>query len=1006
MKPALRRPGIVLATVAAMTFGALAATSGAQAGTPIDTENIAAQIGEVPGTTVEHTYIVEMAGQPVVAYDGSIAGLKATRPSKGSKIDPNSAAVTKYVEYLDASHANALAKVGGTVGYDYRYSYNGFTAELTDVEASKLLSQPDVLAVTKDQKLQLATADTPRFLGLEDEGSLWSRLGGPVASKNRPSAGDGVIVGIIDSGIWPENASFSDRGANGKRVFQQIPGWHGKCVPGQGWIGSNCNQKLIGAQWFNSGFGGNAGIRAQFPYEFLSTRDYDGHGSHTASTAAGNHGVRASVEGLEYEISGIAPGARIAAYKVCWGTGDEGGCFGADSVAAIDRAVADGVDVLNFSISGSLSSFRDPVEIAFLFANDAGVFVAASAGNSGPDASTVAHNSPWLTTVAASTHDRASIGAFISNIDGEEYVGASLASREVTAELVDAGTAAAAGASDDDARLCVPGSLDPVLVTGKIALCDRGAIARTDKSLAVKQAGGVGMVLVNVGVNSVNADVHFVPSVHVQDDDQNTTNDALHAAFQLTGATGTILEATPTTAIAPAMAPFSSRGPALAGAGDQLSPDITAPGVDVLAAVSPAGNNGRNHDFLSGTSMSGPHIAGVGALLSDLHPTWSPAAMRSAIMTTAYQTDTAGDVFGDVFDFGAGHVAPNTAADPGLVYDANIVDYLGFLCGGTLGQGFCDANGIPTLDPSDLNQASIAIGSLAGTQTITRTVTNVGQAGTYTVDVQDVDGVDVVVSPSSFDIGAGQSVTYTVTFTTNSSATLNEYTSGAIVWTDGVHSVRSPVAVRPVAVAAPEEITATGDTSYEVGFGFSGDFSTDVRGLIAAEEIVGTVVDDPDNDINASLASGVGYTLHVLEVPAGTTVARFSLFDEFTSGADDDLDLYIFDGGFNFVGQSGSGTSDEQVDVVNPTSAVYVAIVHGWQTDGGVPSDYTLFNFNVPADDLGNMTVDAPSPVVQGDTGEVSLSFDGLVAGTKYMGAVDYTLAGAAGGSTIIRVDP
>ena len=349
-------------------------------------------------------YLVEMADMPAVAYKGGIAGLKATAPKKGQKIDPNSTHVVKYVAYLNNKHADALGKVGGRKIYDYTYSYNGFAANLTLEQANKLAAMDGVLAVNADELMTLDTSSTPDFLGLTEPDSLWDAT----------MRGEDVIIGIIDGGIWPESLSFSDRtgtngnaSKNGKLDYQQIPGWHGKCVPGENFTASNCNQKLIGAQYFNSGWGGNAGIDAQLPWEYNSPRDFGGHGTHTASTAGGNANVPTTGAAAVFgSVSGIAPRARIAAYKVCWQTPTGGSCFSSDSVAAIDQAVADGVDVMNFSISGSRTSFRDSVEIAFLYAADAGVFVAASAGNSGPSSSTVAHPGPWLTTVAAGTHNR------------------------------------------------------------------------------------------------------------------------------------------------------------------------------------------------------------------------------------------------------------------------------------------------------------------------------------------------------------------------------------------------------------------------------------------------------------------------------------------------------------------------------------------------------------------------------------------------------------------------
>jgi hypothetical protein len=389
MKHSIRMPMHALALALGLAVGALPPTAVAAS----DGANAAVKAKK----PTNNAYIVRMADAPVVAYDGGIAGYQATRPAKGQKIDPNSAKVLRYADFLTRKHDAALAAVGGGKKlYSYKFSFNGFAAELTEAQVAKLQAMPGVLAIEKDEARSLDTSSTPGFLGLNAPGGLWDQLGGV------KSAGENVIIGIVDGGIWPESLSFSDRtGQNGnaskdgKLSYQQIPGWHGRCVPGEAFTASNCNQKLIGAQYFNQGWGGNAGIDAQLPWEYNSPRDFGGHGTHTASTAGGNNNVpttqAASVFG---PVSGIAPRARIAAYKVCWETETTGSCFNTDSVAAIDQAVADGVDVINFSISGSLTSFRDAVEIAFLYAADAGVFVAASAGNSGPTTSTVAHPGP------------------------------------------------------------------------------------------------------------------------------------------------------------------------------------------------------------------------------------------------------------------------------------------------------------------------------------------------------------------------------------------------------------------------------------------------------------------------------------------------------------------------------------------------------------------------------------------------------------------------------------
>lgn len=930
-------------------------------------------------------YVARMIDAPVVAYEGGIQGLPATKPAKGEKINPSSGQVKKYVEYLDAQHNATLDKVGARDKkvYDYRYSFNGFAAWLTPAQVVALKARPDVLGVWADELVEMDTATTPDFLGLTAEGGLW----------DTGFTGEDVIIGLVDSGIWPESLSFSDRtGQNGnaskdgKLSYQQIPGWHGKCVPGEEFNASMCNQKLIGAQYFNASWGGNAAIDALRPWEFNSARDYNGHGTHTSSTAGGNSDVPAEVGGVDLgTISGMAPRARIAMYKALWSTEDASTASGytGDLVAAIDQAVADGVDVINYSISGSTTIMNDFVAISFLYAADAGVFVASSAGNNGPGASTVAHNTPWQTTVAAGTHDRYYAGT-VTLGDASVYSGASIDSRGAgPSDLVYAGDAGDA--------LCAIGSLDPAVVAGKIVVCDRGIYARVDKSYAVMEAGGIGMVLANVTPASLNADLHYVPTVHVD----HVDGAAIRAYAQTAGATATLAGGIYEAVEAPAVAAFSSRGPALAGAGVLLKPDIMAPGVDVLAAVAPPGNNGRNFDFYSGTSMSSPHIAGIAALIMDAHPDWSPMMVKSAIMTTASTMTNEDDpIPGGYFDYGAGQVVPNSAGDPGLVYDAGWNDWLGFLCGtsNAVDPSTCallESFGYST-DPSDLNYPSVASGSLCGPQTIYRTVTNVGPAGTYNVSVDAPAGIDVTVDPASLTLGAGESATYGVTLVPNTTAVVGDYTFGSLTWSDGMHNVRSPIAVKPVTFAVPAEVSGVGiegSLEFEVTFGFSGAYTAAPHGLEPALMTEGNVPDDPGDSF---APFGPGTTLHMINVPAGSAYARFSLFDAYTDG-NDDLDLYVYYPSGSYAGGSGSGTSAEQVDVPSPPAGDYYVFVHGWGTDGP-EANYTLFSWSVPAAaSSSNMTLTAPTTVGLGDTATITVDWYGLDAGTKYLGAVSHT---------------
>ena len=514
------------------------------------------------------------------------------------------------------------------------------------------------------------------------------------------------------------------------------------------------------------------------------------------------------------------------------------------------------------------------------------------------------------------------------------------------------------------------------------------------------------MVLTNLtDGESLNADLHSIPTVHVN----GTNGTAIKAYIDSAGASATASlsqAVVNTTAPAPDVAAFSSRGPSLAGGGDILKPDFMLPGVDILASVAPPGNAGKDFDIYSGTSMSSPHVAGVAALLTQAHPAWSPAAMRSAMATTADTTSRPG--LTQPFNVGSGHVRPNMMVNPGLVYDAGFNDYLAFL----KGQGLCCASSasIPALDASDLNQPSLAVGDLAGIQTLTRRVTNVGgAAATYTATVVAPAGF-TVSTPAPLTLAAGETKSFSVTIT-RTDAPLNVYRFGSLTWSDGTHSVRSPIVVRPVALAVPAELTlggTSGATSYGIKTGYNGTLAYTKRGLIPSQVFSGTVPDDPTSNFNTGNPAGnQGITTHDIVVPAGTTVFRISMFDAETDG-DDDIDLYLYrinpDSSLTLVGLSGGGTSAEQIQLANPTAATYRLFVHGWETDGP-DANYSLHSWTLGTADAGNMTVTGPATATIGGTGTVNLSWTGLDAGKRYLGAILYQEGATTHATSIVRVD-
>jgi len=1001
-----RRAIVCAATAVVVAFGVTSAGS-AQAATQADSKS---------------TYIVQLSGAPIASYTGDIPGLAATKPSKGTRVDTRSAAAVAYRSHLKAERTNVLGKAGlssrPTV-YNYDVALNGVALKLTADEATRLEHTAGVLRVWKSEVFKTDTISTPAFLGLDGANGVWNTQYGDPAH-----AGEGVIVGVLDTGFWPESPSFAPLSEPRPDAAIIASKWHGTCDTGSDPNPKNnvsCNNKVIGARWFDAG-----GLSNSVPDEFLSPRDRNSHGSHTASTAAGDHGANAVINGVTVgSASGMAPAARLAVYKIGWQQPD-GTASGSteDIAAAIDQAVQDGVDVINLSFSGSQTFVVDPVELAFMFAADAGVFAAVSAGNSGPTASTVAHNSPWLTTVAASSHDRSfSRTATLGN--GTVLTGPGTGPAVPSAPLVYSSTVGKAGADPTQVTLCFSGTLDPAKVTGKIVACDRGVNARTDKSLAVKQAGGVGMILMNTSPNSLNADFHFVPSIHVSDVDRTTVLNYITSAGA--GATASLSASTQVKVEAPAMAAFSSNGPARAGGGDLLKPDITAPGVDVIAAVSPAGDNGNLYDAESGTSMSSPHIAGLAALLVGKNPTWSPTAVRSAMMTTATQTDNAGKPIvgpdgvhnATPLNFGAGHVVPSAMFDPGLVYESDLTDWVRYGCG--IGQfqlvfvaSVCQAFG--SIDPSNLNYPTIAVGDLAGGQTVTRTVTNVmtDAAGIYDVQVNAPAGTTVKVSPTHLVIPPGQSRSFSVTIT-RTNAPLGQYTFGSITWVEEKgatsphsHSVRSNIAVRPVALAAPLEIAGSGGSgsaAITVSPGYTGTLNAAPKGL-AADTGTSQVLNGVNTNFNtANPQPGPAVLKVTTTVPAGTRLARFATFDaDYPAGTD--LDVFVYRSGTNqLLGSSAGGTAEEIVTFNNPTGAYDIYVVQFALAGGATSQTVKEHAFVVPNGTTA--TALTTSPATQSVTTSVSATVNagwaGLAAGL-YLGVVDFNDGTNAIGSTIVTV--
>jgi uncharacterized repeat protein (TIGR01451 family) len=608
---------------------------------------------------------------------------------------------------------------------------NGVAMVVPADQVGEIAKLPNVEAVYPDELLQPQTDNSPQFIGAP---TVWSQLGG------QESSGDNVVVGVIDTGIWPEHPSFSDPDPSSKAYGAPPPPlsgtrqcqFSGGANPGPAFT---CNNKLVGAYRFMSTYTSQQPL---VPGEYTSARDDDGHGTHTASTAAGNGSVQASIFGISRGIvSGITPRARVIAYKVC----GLAGCYGSDSAAAVQQAILNGVNVINFSISGGANPYTDAVEQAFLDAYAAGVFVAASAGNAGPTPDTTDHRGPWVTTVAASTQNRAfettativGSGGVTLTLTGTSITQGITTSLPITVPITD--------------TICL-GPFSPGTFTGKVVVCKRGNNGRADKGYQVFQGGAAGMILYNqsASVTDVETDNHYLPAVQIQYSQGQSLLTFLAAN---PGATTTWPAGVKVSAQGDVMASFSSRG----GPGQTVGvskPDITAPGVQILAGASPQhipsdtalGPEGEWFQAIAGTSMSSPHIAGAGALMKAQHPDWTPGQIKSALMTTAWTqvVKEDGTTPANAFDDGSGRVNLNVAGDPGLTFGSTAVQFV------TLQNNLWDAN-----------YPSVYVPAMPGAITVQRTAHSLlGSASQWKLEVKGKSANDFTVTvPPTLAVPAG-----------------------------------------------------------------------------------------------------------------------------------------------------------------------------------------------------------------------------------------------------------
>ena len=1074
-------------------------------------------------------YIVELEAPPAAAMQASneaAAGTdRRTAMRNAGRLDINDSRVRQHISKLRAAKNKLLGEVGALQDeiYSYNYSFNGMAVMLTPTQAEQLGYKRGVKGVWEDQQRVVMSGDTAAFLGLlNSDNGLHEGL---------DLKGEDIIVGIIDSGIAPNHPSFADREreedrdipnicdndwarssllgrwlcgeyyGDGPRVYNDPPArWQGTCESGEGFDSDACNNKLIGARVFQEGFLASGDID---PGEFNSPADADGHGTHVASIAAGNELKTTEVFNQKAgAIRGIAPRARVAVYKACFlrNEATRATCSLADLVKAIDQAVRDGVDVINYSIGSLDFSLIDPDDLALLRAADAGILSAVSAGNDGaPEPGSIGTiespgATPWVITVGATSRPGNRIAAGVT-VNNPPAVAGIYESREAafTPSLQNRGALngqlilvddddtstedADTGGSINDGCTAAANAGE---LNNRIAFIQRGNCRFDTKIENAANAGARAAVvfsndqdiLVMQGDDSKGS----IPAVMIGQADGELLRDKLNEG-RIVGIT---LDATTTLSFATTdntLTNFSARGPDP----DFLKPDVVAPGKTLLGGHTPDvanGFQGEQFQYLTGTSQAAPQIAGLAALIKEARPEWSPAEIKSAIMTTSRQDITREN--GDPttpFDIGAGQIVPNSAIDPGLLYDVPTDDFNEFLCRST-GQKFRQVNcrrllrRNSILRANDLNLPSIQVNDLVATRRVTRRVRNPGEPQTFTASLNVPEGIDVQISPTELQLGTDQEAEYTVSFT-GDGQTLNEWLFGDITWESDTHSVYSPFAAIATFFDVPTELVgsgATGSLQLPVQFGYTGNYAATTSGLLAPcvfpldendTDCVGSedavvLGDNLDNyEFSIPVVPARGVTRFEFTLDPEQVHLRVALFDALTDGDAfvegalpgdyDDLDLYIWKCGnpatnqvfynlgddvpvvstadgdtavladefecdaseVNLIGTSFNElTSDEVVDVPQPTAGYYIIDVHGFDVDtndspAGAQFNALVWSFGA-APEVNNLALsDVPASVTSGSVADISLDWSGLPAGLFLGGVIhsdgeteliDYTL--------------
>ncbi len=738
--------------------------------------------------------------------------------------------------------AESLGRAPG-LRHRYRHAVNGIALRLSDSEAARLQANHPMWTLSKERIYRTHTDAGPAWVGAE---SVWQGGNG--------NLGEGAVIGVLDTGINSGHPAFAEVGEDGYQHINPRGRFYGLCQSGQ----VTCNNKLIGIYDFTDE-GQQLGI------------DSIGHGSHVASIAAGN--VRSatfqtSAVPLETMVSGVAPHANVISYKVCQVDDDldgnpSGTCPGSAILAGLDQLAIDLPDVVNYSIGSDPDNpWVEPISLAMLNIRAAGTLIVTSAGNSGPDAFTVGSpaNSPWLLSVANTTHDRAFIGSLINASGGstalEDLNGASLTRASTALPIVharDFGNALCGTGEVNFQNTCSEGvgssnPFPPGTFSGQIVVCDRGVYGRLEKGINVLAGGAAGYILANTDeqAESTIADVHCLPAVHLGDDRGDRLREWLASGSDHRGQI-TAAELASDPSLGDIVSSSSSRGPAL-GIPGLMKPDIAAPGSSIYAAS----GTGSGQMFLSGTSMASPHVAGAAALLRSDHPEWGPDVLHSVLVTTALNEgmkDSDRITPARTTDVGAGRLRVDQAVNASVYLPVSRSDFL---------------NSNPNTGGQPLLLNLPAISGLVCTPncSITRELITL-EAGQWQVSVDFPAGVQATVTPNQFSALAGQSVSLRLDATIFDPSRVGQSVEGLLIITpqnSPLADQRLPVVLNAADSTLPSRVSI---------------LTTDDRGTEEISLMLGTRINTLD------------YRVTGLSLPERTIRSLF--VDDFPSTPFDDL---------------------------------------------------------------------------------------------------------------------